>query len=211
MTWSRQVSEAVTLFAYESEVVVDVKLEGKERICVLALNRDEHRKRLDRGLGALTSLGPLHALWSLPAESPLICDRMTPEDLETLQSLPDGYVERAEAALRRNYEPPGFVRLVGVVGRNLDRLLAQTHSIAPIVQRVAIWRRHDHPPSVSAALGVRLTRSGLGLVSIDDEGNAVILQQPAEAQPGVPAVYRWWVAEKAYESWLYAQRAQAES
>lgn len=179
--------------------VVRFSIDGLRMIGALALCPHEHERRQRAGIGAVTSTALLHGLWLLPRGG------STPPDL-----LPDVKVQRLRAASNvaietdegfiRTYEPPGVLRSVvfcdSSVGRSVDRAARFT----PIVQRFALLDE-EHlvvPPSVEWVA----REWGVGIIGLRQGSGPRILVPASLAEIGVPSVYRWWVAELAYKSYL---------
>ena len=67
----------------------------------------------------------------------------------------------------------------------------------PIYQRVAVCTHHSSPDAIDVA-----QRFGIAAVQTSADGT-LVLSEPSGPELGVPAVYRWWVSELAYRSWLH--------
>jgi hypothetical protein len=101
-----------------------------------------------------------------------------------------GYVERL-------YSPAGAVRAIAIAGADIERSVGQAIRFTPIVQRVVVA---DVTAQLSSATLGLAERWGVGVVRATEDG-CDVLRHPAPAVVGVPAVYRWWLAELAYEGW----------
>jgi hypothetical protein len=79
--------------------------------------------------------------------------------------------------------------------------------MSAIFERYVLLHHGTSAPTVAATCAAR--EWGIGIARVDEHGVEVLV--PAEpGVVGVPAVYRWWVAELAYRQWLQLS-AQAES
>lgn len=99
----------------------------------------------------------------------------------------------------RLYEPAGVVRAVGFAGRNPAALVDNAIRFTPIVQRFVLLT--DPLSRVSSRSLAAACEWGVGIARVDD-GQVTELLTPTAAVVGRPAVYRWWIAELAYQSWL---------
>ena len=163
----------------------------------LRLDDMEHARRRREGVGAMTSTGLLSGLWELPAGVAVPAEALRPERVRRLRAAPSAAVE-TEDGFVRSYSPPGVVLAVAFAGGRADRVLGQAIRFTPIVRRFAIVG--------SASLSRRVVNAaaewGIGLLQItSDEVRVVVEGAPAEL--GMPHVYRWWLAENAYDGWLY--------
>jgi hypothetical protein len=92
------------------------------------------------------------------------------------------------------------VRAVAGVAKSFRGALAKLAGIPPIYGRVAVCTGGDEP---TAALRERAAQSGVGLVTVAD-GLSHSWCATIDPVIGVPAIYRWWVAEIVYDSWRQA-------
>jgi hypothetical protein len=174
-------------------------------LVALQLDLAEHDRRRSEGIGAVTSVGLLHGLWLLPAGFAVQQRSLPDHKLDLLRSA-DHLVRDDGGQLERLYAPAGKVRAVAFSGASL------TSAVRRAVRYTPIFERHVLVPPLGVRgaddLAVAL-EWGVGVVAVD--GSDLRLVVPA-AEPvlGVPSVYRWWIAELAYQAFLY-ESAQLES
>ena len=188
---------SAALSAVTSLPVVAFTLEGATVLGAFELNEMEHARRRAVGAGSVTSTGLLHGLWQLPTDGQVELEAIPTVKRRRLREA-SNFVAVMGGSCRRLYAPAGVVRAVGVRSSSLHRALDRADRLPPILQRFVIV---DPKPKSSVAL-MRAQVNGIGVLSTDASlPEAVVPAGPAEV--GVPAVYRWWLAELAYEAWLY--------
>lgn len=184
---------------------VVARLEGKEMVAAFDPDVGEHERRSTAGTGAVTSRALLHGLWLLPSGIPVPTAAIPEQKLQHLRSA--GHLAQEDGeCLERLYSPAGAVRAIAIAGADIERSVAQAIRFTPIVQRVVVADVTTQPSSATLGLA---DRWGVGVVRAREDG-CDVLRHPAPAVVGVPAVYRWWLAELAYEGWLQ-QSAQPVS
>ena len=184
---------------------VVLHLEGKEVIAAFELDVSEHERRSAADAGEVTSRALLHALWLLPAGIPVPTVAIAEPKRQHLRAAAHFAHENGKG-FERLYSPAGSVNAIAIAGADTGRCVEHAIRFTPMVQRVVIT---DAPSKPSTATLDRAARWGVGVVTAWDDG-CDVLSHPAPAVVGVPAVYRWWLAELAYESWLQ-QSAQPVS
>ena len=192
--------------ASDSHVIADVRLDGVQYLLRLSIDPAEEARRSRYRLGGVVNTGVLHALWSLQ-ESPADRGHLDPRDIATLERCDPGLVVLSGKQMVRLYKPIGVVDLIASRRLGPSLAIARALVMPPIFQRVAIWRRDSLGNSEFAFMD-RARRDGVGLIESDDD-TTTVLSHPRPAVRGVPGVYRWLVAELAYDSWLQAQSAHA--
>lgn len=201
---------SASMASSDSHVVAGVLVDGVHYLCRLELDKVEEERRRDYGLGPVLDTGILHAIWPLQSAGTAIAQLPT-RDIETLEQCDPGLIYFGNGAVTRLYEPIGEVDLVAAWRSRPELAVTRALAMPPIFQRVAMWRREVRETAAETSLAIeRGRRDGIGLIECDDEAARVVCH-PRSAVPGVPAVYRWLIAELTYESWLQAQSAQAWS
>lgn len=178
--------------------VVRTVLDGREVFMAIELDATEHVRRLDRSLGPVRSRGLLHALWALPEGLAWPVSGLGQLDSDTLKLEGGGFVTVNGQSITRVYRPAGRVRAVGVASKRLLAAVAGASQLPPIFRRYAIATRAGRR-DLDAVVAAQTV--GVGAAVTGPEGLRVL----ARAEPslaGVPGVYRWWLAELAYRSWL---------
>lgn len=184
---------------------VAIRLEGKEMAAAFDPDVGEHLRRTTAGAGAATSRALLHGLWLLPPGVPVPTAAIPERKRQHLRAA--GHFAREDGGcLERLYSPAGAVRAIAIAGADIERSVRQAIRFTPIVQRVVVTDVTTQPSPAALALAEGW---GVGVVRALSDG-CEILRHPALAVVGVPAVYRWWLAELAYEGWLQ-QSAQPVS
>ena len=192
--------------------VVRVHIDGVAYLCHFRVDGDEHQRRAEHGLGAVTSTGLLHALWNVPEEG-VLWQTLTSLDAATVDARhAEGLVETRRDCVFRAYRPPGRILLLATRRPGADAAIRNAMRLPPIFGRAAIWNYPDVGRAEKAIRLIELAkRSGLGLVEARDSREPAVLSPPADPIPGLPAVSRWYYAELAYSRWLHAHMAQASS
>jgi hypothetical protein len=179
--------------------VVPAVLDGRTVLLGLELDMAEHSRRLESSAAA-PSRGLLHALWALPAGHPCPASSLDRLDADTLEIEGRGFVTNSGGSITRTYRPAGHVRAIGVVSRRLADAVAAAGQFPPIFRRYAISMRaasaDNHAVTAARAVGVGAAVTASGRLR-----ELVGVETP---RVGVPAVYRWWLAEVAYRSWRQA-------
>lgn len=190
--------------------VVEMRVDRRSWFAQFRPNREEHLRRLSERVGPAVSTGLLHALWSLPEDLPVERRALTRRDVITLEAAARGFVKASDSAFTRLYRPSGVIEAIVVVSRRLQDATRRAAYFPPIYRRVAVALR---PSMVGVPSSTLLGKQvGVGEVFIKDEGSdPVVIEKPQPASLGVPAVYRWWMAELAYRNWLYANCAHWSS
>lgn len=178
--------------------VVWLVVDGVRMLATFEPNDDEHARRSALDLGAVTSTALLHGLWLLPSGVPVPMDEVPDHKRGRLESARH-LVEVVDGCFERLYSPAGAVRMVAFGGTRTSRSVQLAARFTPIVQRFALCEGLA-PPSSNVLRSAQAW--GVGLVQYAG-GSARVLVAPPVAELGVPAVYRWWIAELAYSSWLY--------
>ncbi len=179
--------------------LVAVRIDGASMLVGFELDLIEHGRRTRVGVGALTSAELLHGMWLLPSGVPVPFSALPPKKIERLRAASHSVAE-TRIGFERLYSPPGVVRSVAFVGRNAERLVQRSIRFTPIFQRVAVVVDGSKP--LSARVECTAREWAVGIVEVNS-GAARCALSAGPAETGVPSVYRWWMAELAYQSWLY--------
>lgn len=172
---------------------VDVELEGRQVALAVAVDWAEHDRRRSAGLGAVTSTGMLHGLWLLPSGGAVPASQVPVSKRVRFRS-ESGWVHEGSTGFHRLYNPAGVVTAAAVArAKNADALRAAA-ALPPIFDRYVVAR------SPSRALIADATALGLGIIATAGQ-EAEVIVSPGRSVTGRPAVYRWWLAEIAYERW----------
>lgn len=181
------------------ETVVSLCLDGGRMLVAMELDADEHRRRADARVGAITSTALLHGIWLLPAGGAVPAASLPDDKVRNLRAEP--YVaQQCGSSLVRTYSPPGVVRAVGFVGRCVERAVLRAARFTPIFQRFVLL--DDDDLKVPLRVEWEAREWGVGIVALGRGHHMEHIIPAAEAVVGVPSVYRWWVAELAYRRLL---------
>lgn len=176
---------------------VSLAVDGTSVVAAFEVDPQEHDRRSAAGVGAVTSTAVLHGLWLIPSGIPVPAGCVPPVKRRRLRGAPH-FVAEGPSGFERLYSPPGVVRVVGFTRRDTTRAIERAAGFTPIVQRMVLTDRGAQASNRSIEAACEY---GIGLVDISGERTNLIVE-PRAAVLGVPAVYRWWIAELAYESWL---------
>jgi hypothetical protein len=177
---------------------VHLQIDGSAMLAAFEPDFGEHHRRLTSNVEAVTSTPILHGLWLLPSGVRVPASALPDRKVDALRRAA-GFVAESEAGFERLYSPAGVVRAVAFVGRDGARALERAVRFTPILQRLVVVTG----TTPIAGPTERLAREwGVGLVAVD-EGVTRVVVSAGPPERGVPSVYRWWIAELAYRSWLY--------
>lgn len=178
---------------------VSIRVDGMSMLVGFELDHGEHRRRMRLGVGAVTSTELLHGLWLLPSGVPVPAGCIPQVKIERLRAAVHSVAETCHG-FERLYSPAGRVQSVAFVGRNPDEMVHRAIRFTPIFQRFAIVVGGAIPLPSKAVRAAREWE--VGVIEVTDE-SARLVVEAGEPVAGVPSVYRWWMAELAYQSWLY--------
>ena len=177
--------------------VLLVTIDGMRLAIAFEPDFAEHNRRHALGVGAVTATSVLHGLWLLPNGVPVPAAALPDHKRDRLSRFP-ALVTSIDDHFRRTYEPPGVVRALAGGGRSARRAVDRVARFSPIFYRYAVVKGdHSLPAVITYA-----AKKGVGVLQTD-RGEGRLVSSAPGAVRGVPAVYRWWVAELAYEAWLY--------
>jgi hypothetical protein len=178
--------------------VVAVTVEGRSILVALDVDQAEHSRRSRFEVRAVCCRRLLHALWELPANIAWPRYGLDPADLTAFLDAEPGLVASDGDGLLRLYQPAGTVRAVAVRHAKLIDAVEQVALFPAIFGRYAFASRRNPTDEVAAAAASTL---GVG-AAITASSGLVVLSQALAPEVGVPGVYRWWLAETAYDAWL---------
>ena len=202
---------ADALHAVESATdlpAVAFSVEGVPMIGAFALNRDEHDRRARLGVGAVTSVALLHGLWMLPPGGLVPQEALPDIKVQRLRAAPHAAAE-TDAGFERLYAPPGTLRAVGLTSGNVESVVNRLARVPPIFQRFALVPAPGQ--SVPLPIECMAREWGVGIILLRRGSSPRVLVPAAEATTGVPGVFRWWMAELAYESYISTARHRPDS
>lgn len=180
--------------------VVQFSIDGSEMLGALEICPDEHERRKQAGVGAITSTALLHGLWMLPPHAPTPAAALPEVKVQRLRAAPHAAVETS-AGFELTYSPPGVLRSVAFFGRSVERAVDRAVRFTPIVERHVLVTEDQQP--VAAPTECIAREWGVGILSVGLGSCPEVLVPASPAETGVPSVYRWWAAELAYERYLY--------
>ena len=176
------------------DALVPLSVDGCSLSEGIAFDEAELARCACAGIGAVTSRGLLHALWSVPCEIPIPWSSLSPLDRFTLESEGEGWVDLKPRHVVRRYQPPGVVRTVSVSDGSLSRAISRVRARPPIFERIALWKRTS--ATIPRTAAPHLIGRGCWALASPSGTRA------ASRSPGAPAshdwcssVYRWWQAE----------------
>jgi hypothetical protein len=142
----------------------------------------------------------------LPSFVPVPTSSLPEVKVDRLRAAPE-FVDDTSAGFVRVYSPIGTVSTIGVTGADARRVVDATVMHSPAFRRMALLS--GRLPQRLEPVVDRARSAGIGLGVVGPDGVQAVVSPPA-AVLGVPGVLRWWIAELAYEAWLY-ETAQAVS
>ncbi len=180
--------------------VVSLSVEGSKMLGAFELHPDEHERRQRAGVGAITSKALLHGLWLLPSGGFVSSEDLPDVKVRRLRMAPHCAIE-TYCGFWRTYDPPGVLRTIAFSGNNVARAVHRAARFTPIFQRVVLANESSVPVPWSVECLAR--EWGVGIIALHDNEDSQVVVPASSPVVGVPSVYRWWVAELAYERFLY--------
>lgn len=180
--------------------VVRFSIDGSEMLGALEICRAEHERRKQSDIGAITSTALLHGLWLLSPHAPTPVGMLPEIKVQRLRAAPHTAVE-TDTGFERTYSPPGVLRCVTFRGRSVERAVTRAARFTPIMQRFVVIDESQQP--VASPTECIAREWGVGIIALHCEGSPEVLVPASPVETGIPSVYRWWVAELAYERYLY--------
>lgn len=174
-----------------------MELNGGPMLAWLDVDRDECERRADLSVGAVTSNGLLHGLWLLPHGLPVCEDALPVEKVRRFRDAPFAVVESG-GVFERTYAPIGAVRAVAFGGRCWTRAVTRAIRFTPIVQRIAVV--YEPRSSLRPEVALDAMEWGVGAVLARESSVEPVLSA-GPAVVGAPSVYRWLLAELAFDAW----------
>lgn len=161
----------------------------------------EHRRRVMAGLGAVTDLGLLARLLSLPLGELVRWDDLSPDDQRRFRSARAGVVDCCPAGVRRMLVPAASVPLVLVRSRSWRDGLRAASVFEPFAQRVLILE--DFGWDITQ-LAWEADLLGVGVWLQAGSGTREIVP-PAPWRLRYFKAAGWRFRERAYQGWLKAK------
>ena len=187
--------------------VVSISIEGSRMLGAFELHPDEHERRYREGVGAITSKALLHGLWLLPFGGFVASEALPDVKVQRLRMAPHAVIEN-QRGFSRTYAPPGVLRSVAFVSNSVARSVHRAVRFTPIFQRFVLTHESSGPVPWPVECVAR--EWGVGIIALSEKAGPRVVVPACPAKIGVPSVYRWWVAELAYERYLY-KKAQLVS
>lgn len=178
-------------------VTTRLRIDGQVVSAALLLDSTEVDRRRGVGIGAVADAGLLHALWTLPEGLPMPLNTVNDLDLDTLSELGEGTIEFDDSRAMRTYRPIGTVCALAAVAANAGSAVRSVGAFPTIFRRLAMVTG----PVVDQVDLDLACAYGVGVSHLAGDEWKTLLE-PAAAELGVPAVYRWWIAEIAYRNYL---------
>ena len=182
------------------ETVTSLTIDGLSMLAALELDFAEHTRRERKGIGAVTCKALLHGLWLLPSGGAVGTNALPENKVKRLRDAPHVATESA-GCITRTYSPPGVLRAVAFAGRCVERTVGRAARFTPIVQRYVLIEQDTQ--QVPQRVECVAREWGVGIVGMSSHARVELVVPADAAAKGVPSVYRWWVAELAYERFLY--------
>lgn len=177
------------------------RLEGARGDAVAVIDLEEHRRRVNLGVGAVTTLYLLDALLRLPLGGPVPRQDLLPRDQERLSEVAAGLVEESVQGLVRCVRPVAEVVGVRVTRGRWSARLRQAATFARCVPTEIVVSR---PPSTEEMLEADYL--GVGVT-----GNQTLAGRRF-VRPRIPRAsfeaVDWLFSEHVYGGWLTAEDAR---
>jgi len=136
-------------------------------------------------------------LWLLPSGVPVLARELPDVKVSRLRKAGE-HARETPRGFERLYSPAGAVRWLGFLTSNPERGILRASRHSPIFERTVVV---EGPCSVTERELCLARDRGIGLTMVDG-GVSTMVVPAAPRELGVPAVYRWWIAEVAYQAAL---------
>lgn len=180
-----------------ADQMATVAARGVSAVLAYRIDQDEHIRRRDAGMVAVTRLDWLHALLGLPVGMPVSCDALSPWYQQIVKELPPGCVQVSRGAVVRLLLRPVRVELAVVMaeGNDWQAGLRQAGVFSGYCTRVlAIAEVPDDVPEARVAAA----RHGIGLV-VGAVGSPVTVVPATRFTPAAHTAAGWRFTEQVYQ------------
>jgi hypothetical protein len=164
---------------------------------LLQVDHAEHARRQAAGLGALTNLGTLDLLMTLPEGMAVPVATLSDSQRRALRRLPAGTVTTADQQVTRLAVRPVRAVLATVRGRCSRTSLERASKFAPFCSRRVLTRVR---PDLETLIEYDFYGVGVTYQHADGAEESLSSPRPWVPQRHTPA--GWWFAERAYDMWL---------
>ena len=185
---------------WSGAVPVKVRLPSCEVIAMYRPDMVEHERRAVTETGAVRCTSTLSALWEMPAGIPVPVGGLGTTVHDALRDAPGLVAWPLHGWVRREFEPCGEVTDLYCAAKSADAALRQASLLSPVYDRWAVITGNVSGPAAERIVEIA-ENCGVGAVALTPE-SALELQSPAPSVLGQPHVFRWWMVEMAYASWL---------
>ncbi|MFI5756815.1 hypothetical protein [Streptomyces sp. NPDC051569] len=118
-----------------------LSLLGSDALVFYRFDSTEHTRRQRAGIDALTGIGPLETLLTLPVDLPVPLDSLSAGDRAAVRRLPAGSADRDRYEVTRHAVRPLHVDLAVVIAEQPRRGLEAATRFAPFCSRAVLLRR----------------------------------------------------------------------
>jgi hypothetical protein len=180
---------------------------GAKADALVLADRAEHSRRLQAGLGGVTSLLLIDALMNLPLRTPVHRSDLDPAMCQRLEGVPKGVVLCEGGWFTRLLTPPLTVVAVVVRARGWRESVSRIWPFAAFAQQILLL---DEMPVRSSAFLWEAQLSGIGVwAKCDGELRELLAPEPFTRRYWKPAGWRF--VERAYRTQIISSARQGSS
>lgn len=172
---------------------------GSDALLCFDLDREEHSRRREDGLGAVVDVGVLNLLLSLPLGQPVGLASLGEREQRTVTKAPSGLLRVGDESVIRLARPPVNVELAVISARGWRLGLERAGRFAPFCARAIVL---DRAPRDLLAACVDADFYGVGLFAMNKNSGVEMLVAPEPYRAMRVSARMWWFAEEAYRAYL---------
>ena len=177
--------------------VVMTSIKGGRVMLAFEPDPYEHPRRCENSVGAVLSRRLLHASGPYPRHT-LADSRADELDVATLTSEGLAALDTRRRPGCQALQPPDASVALPFKARGLERGPPRAGGFPPTFLRYAIGVRRSMTDAEAITAAVSL---GIG-ARVMGPTRLVVHAESELRERGVPGIYRWWLAEVAYDAWL---------
>lgn len=172
-----------------------LSLLGSDVLVFYRFDATEHARRRRVGMKALTGMGPLETLLTLPVDMSVPLDSLSTKDRAAVRRLPAGSADRDRRDVTRHAVRPLHVDLVVVTARQPRRGLEAATRFAPFCSRAVLLRRPA--PRMDDLLN-EASFYGVGVL-VDSPSGVEMVLEPRAYRPQRHTAAAWRFIEELYQ------------
>lgn len=172
-----------------------LSLLGADALVFYRFDATEHSRRRRAGMKALTGIGPLETLLTLPVDMPVPLESLSAKDRAAVRRLPAGSADRDRREITRHAVRPLHVDLAVVTAEQPRRGLEAATRFAPFCSRAVLLRRPA--PRMDDFLN-EASFYGVGVL-VDSPCGIEMVLEPRAYRPRRHTAAAWNFTEELYQ------------